>query len=84
MVVPVLEFKHVRTDSAAFRKNREQYAMKPVQVRLLSSGHKVSNMDFGLNFYQVEAAGSGFVPANYMMCTLRMPMIMPSVTFSAS
>ena len=65
MVVPVLEFKHVRTDSAAFRKNREQYAMKPVQVRLLSSGHKVSNMDFGLNFYQVEAAGSGFVPANY-------------------
>ena len=65
MVVPILEFKHIRSDSAAYRKNREQYAMKPVQVKLLSSGHKVSNMNFGLNFYQVEAAGSGFVPANY-------------------
>lgn len=65
MVVPILEFKHIRSDSAAYRKNREHYAMKPVQVRLLSSGHKVSNMNFGLNFYQVEAAGSGFVPASY-------------------
>lgn len=65
MVVPIIEFKHVRSDSAAYKKHTEQYAMKSVHVQLLSSGHKVSNMSFGLNFYQVEAAGSGYIPANF-------------------
>ena len=65
MVVPVIDFKHVRSDSAAYKKHAEQYAMKPASVRLLSSGHKVSNMSFSLNFYQVEAVGTGFIPANF-------------------
>nr|WP_304081942.1 BREX-1 system phosphatase PglZ type A [Mitsuokella multacida] len=65
MVVPVIDFRHVRSDSAAYKKHAEQYAMKPVSVRLLSSGHKVSNMSFSLNFYQVEAVGTGFIPANF-------------------
>ena len=65
MVVPVIDFKHVRSDSAAYKKHAEQYAMKPVSVHLLSSGHKVSNMSFSLNFYQLEAVGTGFVPANF-------------------
>ena len=65
LVVPIIEFKHVRSDSAVYKKHTEQYAMKPVNVQLLSSGHKVSNMSFGLNFYQVEAIGSGYIPANF-------------------
>ena len=65
MVVPVIDFKHIRSDSAAYKKHAEQYAMKPASVRLLSSGHKVSNMSFSLNFYQVEAVGTGFIPANF-------------------
>ena len=65
MVVPVIEFRHVRSDSAAYRKHSEQYAMRPVRVQLLSSGHKVSNMRFALNFYQVEPVGNGCVPAEY-------------------
>ena len=65
MVVPVIDFRHVRSDSAAYKKHAEQYAMKPASVRLLSSGHKVSNMSFSLNFYQVEAVGTGFIPANF-------------------
>ena len=65
MVVPIIDFRHVRSDSAAYKKHAEQYAMKPASVRLLSSGHKVSNMSFSLNFYQVEAVGTGFIPANF-------------------
>lgn len=65
MVVPVIDFRHVRSDSAAYKKHAEQYAMNPASVRLLSSGHKVSNMSFSLNFYQVEAVGTGFIPANF-------------------
>lgn len=65
MVVPVIEFRHVRTDSAAYKKHAAQYAMKPVSVHLLSAGHKVSNMSFSLNFYQVEAVGTGLLPANF-------------------
>lgn len=65
MVVPVIDFKHVRSDSAAYKKHAEQYAMKPVSVHLLSSSHKVSNMSFSLNFYQLEAVGTGFIPANF-------------------
>lgn len=65
MVVPVIDFRHVRSDSAAYKKHAEQYAMKPVSVHLLSSGHKVSNMSFSLNFYQLEAVGTGFIPANF-------------------
>lgn len=65
MVVPVLEFRHVRSDSAAYRRHSEQYALRPVRVQLLNSGHKVSNLQFALDFYQVEAVGSGCVPAEY-------------------
>lgn len=65
IVVPVIDFKHVRSDSAAYKKHAEQYAMKPASVHLLSSGHKVSNMSFSLNFYQLEAVGTGFLPANF-------------------
>lgn len=65
MVVPIIEFKHVRSDSMAYRKHSDQYAMKPVRVQLLSSGHKVSNMTFSLNFYQVEAVGNGCIPATF-------------------
>ena len=65
MVVPIIDFKHVRSDSAAYKKHAEQYAMKPVSIHLLSSGHKVSNMSFSLNFYQLEAVGTGFIPANF-------------------
>ena len=63
--MPVIEFRHVRTDSAAYKKHAAQYAMKPVSVHLLSAGHKVSNMSFSLNFYQVEAVGTGLLPANF-------------------
>lgn len=57
MVVPVIEYHHLRINSKEYRQNKLKYEKKPVTVSLLSAGRKISNMIFSLNFYQKEPVG---------------------------
>ena len=55
MVVPVIDYHHLRNDSMEYKRNKQKYDTKPVTVSLLSASRKISNMIFNLNFYQKDA-----------------------------
>lgn len=67
MVVPIIDYHYMRTDSAGYQKNKKKYDTKPVSLNLLSSNRKISNMIFSLNFYQKEAVGANREAANYLL-----------------
>lgn len=67
MVVPVIEYQHLRTSSKAYQRNKDKIDTKPVVVSLLSANRKVHNMIFSLNFYQTEAVGGNREAATYLL-----------------
>lgn len=67
MVVPVIEYHHLRNDSMEYRRNKQKYDTKPVTVDLISASRKVSNMIFSLNFYQKDAVGANREAAIYQV-----------------
>lgn len=67
MVVPVIDYHFIRSSTASYKKNRQKYDTKPVTLSLLSSTHKISNMNFSLNFYQTEAVGDNREAATYLL-----------------
>ena len=67
MVVPVIDYHYMRTDSAGYQKNKKKYDTKPVSLSLLSASHKISNMIFSLNFYQKEAVCANREAATYLL-----------------
>lgn len=67
MVVPVLEYHFLRNASAEYKNNRGKYDNKPVTIELLTHTHKVSNLNFSLNFYQKDVVGGNLQPANYLL-----------------
>ena len=67
MVVPVIEYRYLRSDSKAYQRNRDKIDTKPVTISLLSASRKISNMIFSLNFYQTEAVGGNRESASYLL-----------------
>ena len=67
MVVPVIDYHYMRTDSAGYQRNKKKYDTKPVSLSLLSASHKISNMIFSLNFYQKEAVCANREAATYLL-----------------
>lgn len=67
MVVPVIEYRYLRSDSKAYQRNRDKIDTKPVTVSLLSASRKISNMIFSLNFYQTEAVGGNREATTYLL-----------------
>ena len=67
MVVPVIDYTYLRSDSKAYKRNKDKYDTKPVTVNLLSASRKISNMIFSLNFYQKEAVGDNREAATYLL-----------------
>lgn len=67
MVVPIIEYHHLRSSSLEYQKNRKKYDTKPVTISLLSANRKISNMIFSLNFYQKEAVGDNREAAIYKL-----------------
>lgn len=67
MVVPVIEYHHVRSDSMEYKRNRKKYDTEPVTLNLLSANHKISNMIFQLEFYQVDPVSDTREPATYLV-----------------
>ena len=67
MVVPLIDYHFLRSDSKEYKKNKAKYDTKPVTISLLSSGRKISNMVFSLDFYQKEAVAANFSAATYQL-----------------
>ena len=55
MVVPLISYHFLRNESKEYKKHKEKYDTKPVDLTLISNGsHKITNMIFSLNFLQTE------------------------------
>ena len=67
MVVPVIEYQHLRSSSKQYQRNRERIDTKPVKIAILSASRKVSNMIFSLDFYQTEEVGANREAATYLL-----------------
>ena len=67
MVVPVIEYKYLRSGYKSYEQHKDKYVAKPVTIALLSSNRKISNMIFNLNFYQKEAVADNYVPCTYKL-----------------
>lgn len=67
MVVPVVQYRFLRSGYKAYTQHKYKYDTKPVTIALLSSNRKVSNMIFNLNFYQKEAVVDNYVPCTYKL-----------------
>ncbi len=67
MVVPLIKFHYLRTDTREYQKNKAKIDTKPVELGLLSSGRKITNMIFALNFYQKDAVGSNREKTSYSL-----------------
>lgn len=67
MVVPIVEYQHLRTATKAYQRNRDKIDTKPVTLNLLSAGRKISNMIFSLSFYQREPVGDNREQATYLI-----------------
>ncbi len=67
IVVPIIDYHYMRSDSVEYRKNRNKYDTKPVTLSLLSATRKIGNMIFSLNFYQKEAVGPNREAATYLL-----------------
>lgn len=67
MVIPVIEYHHLRNSSKEYLRNKQKYDTEPVTLNLLSASKKISNMIFSLNFYQKEAVSDNRKAANYLL-----------------
>lgn len=65
MVVPLIDLHYLRSNTKAYQNNRDRYDTKPVELALLSSVRKVSNMIFSLDFYQKDPVGGNRTAATY-------------------
>lgn len=62
MMVPVVIFKNLRSSSKQYEENRK------AMVSLISSGRKISNNMFSLDFYQKEPVGGKVAPGAFEAC----------------
>ena len=67
MVVPVIDFRYLRSDSAQYKRNRDKYDTKPVSISLLSASRKITNLLFALSFYQPEPVGGNRIACPYKL-----------------
>lgn len=67
MMVPVISYRHLRNSSKEYQNNKEKIDVKPVQLKLLSTGRKISNMMFNLSFYQSEMISKNRKATNFTL-----------------
>lgn len=65
MVVPVIEFHHVRIDTKEYLRNQEKYDTKPVKLGLLDTSRELRNKIFNMNFYQKDAVSANRTAVAY-------------------
>lgn len=67
MVVPLIKYRHLRNDNKEYQRNRHKYDVKPVELNILSTGRKISNMIFNLSFYQSEMLSANREAGNFLL-----------------
>ena len=67
LVVPIIEYGHVRTTTVEYKRNKSKYDTRPVTIEILSSARKTSNMIIPVNFFQKEAVGGNREAATYIL-----------------
>lgn len=67
MVVPVIEYQHLRSSTKAYQRNKDQIDTKPVALHLLSANRKICNLIFSLNFFQTEPVGGNREAVTYSL-----------------
>lgn len=65
LVVPVVEFHHVRSDTKEYLRNQEKYDTKPVELGLLDTNRELHNKIFNMNFYQKDAVSANRTAVTY-------------------
>lgn len=66
-VVPLIKYRHLRNDNKEYQRNRDKYDVKPVDLNILSTSRKISNMIFNLSFYQSEMLSANREAANFTL-----------------
>lgn len=67
LCVPVLTYHHLRSDNKEYQRHRSMFDARPASISLYSASRKISNMIFGLNFFQQEAVGGKISPQTYLL-----------------
>lgn len=67
MVVPLIKYRHLRNNNKEYQRNRHKYDVKPVELNILSTGRKISNMIFNLSFYQSEMLSANREAGNFLL-----------------
>ena len=67
MVVPLIEYRFLRSDSKEYKSYRSKYDTKPVSISILSASRKISNKIFNLNFFQTEPVSANREQATYQI-----------------
>lgn len=67
IVVPIIEYHFLRNQSKEYKENKDMYDTKPVEICLLTSNRKISNMIFALDFYQKDPLGINRQAATYQL-----------------
>lgn len=67
MVVPVIEYQFLRSNSKTYQRNKDMIDTKPVALALTSASRKVNNLIFSLNFFQTEAVRGNREAATYLL-----------------
>jgi len=67
MMVPLIAYRHLRNDNKEYQKNKDEIDVKPVELKVLSSIRKISNMIFNMSFYQSEMLSENREAATFML-----------------
>ncbi len=67
MVVPVVDYQYLRSNSKEYLNDRERFDVKPTTIALLSTERKICNLTFKLDFYQKEAVGANRAQETYLL-----------------
>ena len=65
LMVPVICYENIRSDSKEYSKNQEKYNNKKTKIQLIGDNRRISNITFPLNFYQVDKVCSNILETSY-------------------
>ena len=68
MMVPVIVFDNVRTDSKVYGQNKDKYSHIPANIELVTPTREIHGLSVKLEFYQPKQLGNDAVEATYSIC----------------
>ena len=68
MMVPVIVFDNVRTDSKVYGQNKDKYSHIPAIIELVTLTREIHGLSVKLEFYQPKQLGNDAVEATYSIC----------------